>query len=156
MNCGRQAALFVSSGFYLGRLPIAPGTFGSLPGLGLWFLLSKFEWVTTAVVMVLFTLFAVWVAGLSANALNCKDPSSVVIDEVAGMAVALIGIPFSWTACVLGFILFRLLDIVKPFPIDWVDEHVGGGIGIVLDDILAGLIANITLRILFQLIDIIF
>jgi phosphatidylglycerophosphatase A len=156
MNRGQQVLLFLSSGFYLGRLPVAPGTFGSLPGLGLWLLLSGWEWLAILLFLVLFILFAAWIAGLAAEALDCKDPGSVVIDEVAGMAITLAGIQVDWTTCVAGFILFRFFDIAKPFPIRWVDEHVEGGFGIVLDDVLAGIISNITLRIIIHLTDLIY
>ncbi|MEJ2095814.1 MAG: phosphatidylglycerophosphatase A [Deltaproteobacteria bacterium] len=153
MNRGQQVILFLSSGFYLGRLPVAPGTFGSLPGLGLWLLLSRWEWLAILFFLVIFILFAAWIAGLAAEALDCRDPGSVVIDEIAGMAITMAGIPINWTACVAGFVLFRFFDIAKPFPIRWVDQHVKGGFGIVLDDVLAGIISNIALRIIIKLID---
>jgi phosphatidylglycerophosphatase A len=153
MNFGKQALLLFSTGFYIGKIPFAPGTMGSLLGIPIWFGLSKFAPMITFVFLVLFIPVAVWAAHVSAKHLNQKDPGCIVIDETAGMVVMLAGFPFHWVACVSGFVLFRLLDIFKPFPIRWIDQNLGGGIGIVLDDILAGVIGNITLRIALQLID---
>jgi phosphatidylglycerophosphatase A len=154
MNFGKHA-LLLATGFYIGNLPLAPGTFGSLLGIPVSFALSKFASGISLGFLALFIPLAIWAAHAAAKILRRKDPGCIVIDETVGMVVTLAGLPFHWTTCLLGFVLFRALDILKPFPIRWVDQHVGGGIGIVLDDILAGIIGNITLRILLQLIDII-
>jgi phosphatidylglycerophosphatase A len=153
MNFGKHALLFLSTGFYIGKIPFAPGTLGSLLGIPVWFVLSKFAPVISFVFLVLLIPVAIWAAHVSAKHLNQKDPGCIVIDETAGMVVTLAGLPFHWVVCVSGFVLFRLLDIFKPFPIRWIDQNLGGGTGIVLDDILAGIIGNITLRIALQLID---
>jgi len=155
MNFEKHGIVFIATGFYLGKMPVAPGTFGSLLGLPLWIALSKFGPVFAIGCLAVFILFAMGVAHKASAILNQKDPGCVVIDEIAGMAVTMVGLPFSWAAIIAGFIVFRILDIVKPFPIRWVDRHVRGGTGIVMDDILAGIIGNITLRIAFQLYDIV-
>lgn len=77
-----------------------------------------------------------------------KDPGAIVIDEVVGMAVALLGLPLTPATIIGGFILFRLLDIIKPFPVGWLDRRLSGGTGIVADDVAAGIIANLILRVL--------
>ena len=151
MNFGKHVLLFLSTGFYIGNIPFAPGTLGSLLGLPIWFVLSKFSPVITLVFLVLFIPFAIWAAHVSSKHLNRKDPGCIVIDETAGMVVTLAGLPFHWTTCLLGFVVFRVLDIFKPFPIRWVDQNISGGTGIVLDDVVAGIIGNITLRLLIQL-----
>jgi len=151
MNFGKHVLLFLSTGFYIGNIPFAPGTLGSLLGLPVWLVLSKFAPVITLVFLVLFIPFAIWAAHVSSKQLNQKDPGCIVIDETAGMVVTLAGLPFHWTTCLLGFVVFRVLDIFKPFPIRWVDQNISGGTGIVLDDVVAGIIGNITLRLLIQL-----
>jgi phosphatidylglycerophosphatase A len=151
MNFGKHVLLFLSTGFYLGNIPFAPGTLGSLLGIPLWFVLSKFTPVISLVFLAFFIPFAIWAAHGSSKILNQKDPGCIVIDETAGMVVTLAGLPFDWITCLLGFVLFRVLDIFKPFPIRWIDQKIGGGAGIVLDDVVAGIIGNITLRIIYQL-----
>ena len=98
--------------------------------------------------------FAIWIAGEAEKILGEKDPGAIVIDEILGMALTLAGLPFNATTAGLGFVLFRVFDITKPFPIRFVERRFKGGTGIVLDDVVAGVIANITLRIILQLFDI--
>jgi phosphatidylglycerophosphatase A len=155
MNFGKHGIMFLATGFYLGKMPVAPGTFGSLLGLPLWIVLSKFEIVFAFSCLTVFILFATGVAHKASRLLKQKDPGCVVIDEIAGMAVTIAGLPLSWATIIAGFIVFRTLDIGKPFPVRWVDRHVKGGVGIVMDDVLAGIIGNVTLRIAFQLYDIV-
>ena len=95
----------------------------------------------------LFILVAVWIANGAEKLLGEKDPGSVVIDEIAGMAVTLAGLPFNFDTALMGFIIFRILDILKPFPIRNLDKRISGGVGIVLDDVVAGIFANLLLRI---------
>lgn len=148
MSFGKHVVLFFSTGFFLGNIPVAPGTFGSLIGLPVWFLLSRSAPLITLAFLVLFIPFSIWMADASSKILQQEDPGCIVIDEVVGMVVTLAGLQFNWTTCAAGFMLFRFLDAVKPFPIRWVDNNLRGGAGIVLDDILAGIIGNITLRII--------
>jgi len=89
-----------------------------------------------------------WVAHKAEKILGRKDPGQVVIDEVCGMAVALWGLPLTPFFAVGGFALFRLFDIIKPFPIRWFDRRIKGGVGIMLDDVIAGIFTNILLRLL--------
>ena len=91
---------------------------------------------------------AIWLADASEKLIKKKDPGCIVIDEIAGMLVTLAGLPFNFFTVVVGFVLFRLLDIFKPFPIRYLERKIPGGAGIVVDDIVAGIIANITLRII--------
>lgn len=85
------------------------------------------------------------------NGLDCKDPGTIVIDEIIGMLVALIGVPLTPLAMAAAFLLFRFFDIVKPFPISWADKRINGGLGIVLDDILAGAFACLAVHIIWQI-----
>ncbi len=143
----RRVVIFLATGGYIGTVPTAPGTFGSMLGLPLAFVLSTAGWIWSATIMFALILVAVWCAGEAARHLGEKDPGCIVIDEIAGMAVALLGVPFTPVNCLAGFILFRLFDIVKPPPVRQLDRNLGGGWGIVLDDIAAGILANVVLRI---------
>jgi len=104
--------------------------------------------------VLIFTGLAVRVSGDAARTLKRKDPGCIVIDEMAGMVITLIGVPLNPASVIIGFILFRILDIVKPFPIRSIDRRLSGGLGIVADDIVAGIFANILTRILLLIIDI--
>ena len=145
--------LFLATCGSVGYLPWAPGTWGSLLALPLHFFLSHLEprlyWSSLLTVIVL----AVAAAGAAEKILDRKDPGVVVIDEVAGMLVTMIGAPQSLLAYVAGFLLFRLFDIVKPFPVCWADRHLNGGVGIVMDDLLAGGYALLCLQLLFRLLS---
>jgi len=154
MNFGEKAVMFLATGFYVGNIPLAPGTFGSLIGLLLCFLLAGIQLPPAIITAVLFIGFAVWVSNAAEKILKKKDPGCIVIDEVAGMVVTLIGLPFNLTTAVIGFIIFRILDILKPFPIRTLDKRLSGGIGIVADDVAAGIFANVLTRILLVILDI--
>ncbi|MBW2583009.1 MAG: phosphatidylglycerophosphatase A [Deltaproteobacteria bacterium] len=153
MNFREKAVLFLATGFYVGNIPPAPGTLGSLIGLALCFLLAGIPLPPAIILAVLFIGFAVWIAHAAEKTLKKKDPGCIVIDEVAGMVVTLIGLPFNLTTAVIGFIIFRILDILKPFPIRTLDKRLAGGIGIVADDVVAGIFANIILRVLLYISD---
>ena len=148
-----QITLLLGQGFGLGRLPFAPGTFGTLPGLLLVWVLwqggSGIYLALTAVVI----LSAVWIAGRSAEVLGVADDSRIVIDEIAGVLVAFAFVPPSGLALAVGFCVFRVLDIAKPPPISTVDRGVKGGVGIVLDDVLAGIGTNLVLQLLFRVLE---
>jgi phosphatidylglycerophosphatase A len=96
-----------------------------------------------------FIIFAVCIADAAEKILKQNDPGCIVIDEIAGMMVTLIGLPVSPITLVSGFIIFRILDILKPFPIRNIDKRIPGGLGVVADDVAAGIIANLLLRGLF-------
>jgi len=153
MNFREKAVMFLATGFYVGNVPLAPGTFGSLIGLPLCFLLAGIQLPPAIILAVLFIGFAVWIAHAAEKILKQKDPGCIVIDEVAGMVVTLIGLPFNLMTAGSGFIIFRILDILKPFPIRTLDKRLAGGIGIVADDVVAGIFANIFIRILLYISD---
>ncbi len=142
----RQAVMFLATGGYIGRIPIAPGTFGSLIGIPIAYAFSLMGKPTAFTAVVLIILAAVWIAHLAEKQLKQKDPGCIVIDEVAGMCVALVGVPFTWFTGLAGFFMFRALDILKPPPVRQLDRRLGGGWGIVMDDVAAGAMTNIVLR----------
>ena len=152
MNLREQAVAFLATGFWLGNIPFAPGTFGSLIGLPLCFVLSETELTLAAIAAVLFIFFAAWIAHAAEKIIRRKDPGCIVIDEVAGMLVTLIGLPFNPLTVAAGFIIFRILDILKPFPIRVLDKRLSGGVGVVADDVAAGIIANLLLRIIIYIL----
>jgi len=129
----------------LGCLPKAPGTFGTLAGVGLYYLLCGLPLLHYLVFLLVFVVFSVWVAGQAQEIYGEKDPGSVVIDEVAGYMVTMTGFAWNLKYVVIGFVLFRLFDIWKPFPIRQIDRRLANGLGIVLDDVLAGVFANLCL-----------
>jgi phosphatidylglycerophosphatase A len=141
-----QAVVFLATGFCIGNIPLAPGTFGTILGLPLCYLLSGLKLPLGVGCLTILIAAAVWIAQVAEKLLQKKDPGCIVIDEIAGMVVTLIGLPFNLTTAVIGFIIFRILDILKPFPIRILDKRVSGGMGIVFDDVVAGIFANCLLR----------
>ncbi len=139
--------LFLSSGTYLGYIPLASGTFGSLWGLPIFYWLSTQKFWFQIVILIGLIFLAILLAGQAAKILEEKDPSKVVIDEIVGYMVAMTGMPFSWTMAVSGFFIFRIMDIMKPYPIRKIDRSLPGGWGIVLDDVLAGIYTQFFIRL---------
>lgn len=148
MALSRRLIILVATGGYVGNSPVAPGTVGSIWGLPLAFALTQLPLSLASGILIALSVGAIWVAGHSATLMGRKDPGAIVIDEVVGMAVALLGLPFTPATILLGFILFRLLDITKPFPVGWLDRRLSGGVGIVADDVAAGIMVNLILRVL--------
>ncbi|MFW6334938.1 MAG: phosphatidylglycerophosphatase A [Desulfosalsimonas sp.] len=142
-----KLAVAVATGGYIGKIPFAPGTFGSAAGLLLYYIMSELPGTFAALVLAAVTALAVWSSGRAELAMKQKDPGSVVIDEIAGMGVVFAGLPFSLPLAAAGFIMFRCIDIIKPFPIKWIEARLSGGAGIVADDLAAGFICRILLGI---------
>lgn len=130
---------FIAFGLGTGASPYAPGTFGTLLGIPLVYLLAHWSiWIylgVTGLVIVLGT----WVCERTSRDIGVHDHSGIVIDEVAGYLVTMIMVPVNLWTLAAAFVIFRLFDILKPWPINWLDRRVQGGLGIMLDDLLAGL-----------------
>ena len=133
--------IFIATGGFSGYLPKAPGTWGSLVGLALFLVLGRLDLSLYLAVVGGLLVAGFFAAGSAEKILDKKDPGAVVIDEIVGMLVTLTGAPMRWYSLVAGFLLFRFFDILKPFPVCWADRRCNGGIGIMLDDVLAGLYA---------------
>ncbi|MFI3136881.1 MAG: phosphatidylglycerophosphatase A [Methylococcaceae bacterium] len=133
--------LFLAFGFGSGLAKKAPGTFGTLSAIPIYLLLTYVSQPLYWGLTVLVSLFGIWLCGVAAEKLGEHDFGGIVWDEIAGLLITLAFVPFSWQALLAGFVLFRLFDIVKPWPIRWIDQKVAGGFGIMLDDIIAGLFA---------------
>jgi phosphatidylglycerophosphatase A len=147
MKFRERAVLFVATGFFIGNLPFAPGTFGSLIGLPVCLLLSRLDPLKSVICILGFILFAMGIASAAEKIIKQRDPGQIVIDEIAGLMVTLAGLPFNLKTALAGFIIFRVFDILKPFPIRMLDKSVGGGSGIVLDDVMAGIYGNLIIRL---------
>jgi phosphatidylglycerophosphatase A len=141
-----KVVLFLAQGFGSGLAPVAPGTFGTLPGVVLALALLPTPLPVYIGITVLLLAVGIPLCGEAAIALGRKDPPSVVWDEIVGMLVTMTAVPLSLTSILAGFALFRLFDIWKPWPIGWVDRRLQGGLGIMLDDIIAGVMACLLLH----------
>jgi phosphatidylglycerophosphatase A len=142
--------VWLAEGLGLGRIPVAPGTFGTLLALPLYFALTAFlPWPAYLAVIAVTLPVSAWICGVGAAARGVHDPSSVVWDEVVGMLVALTAAPAGWLPLGVAFIAFRAFDILKPFPVGWLDARLGGGWGVLLDDVVAGIYALIVVQLVF-------
>ena len=155
MKFRERAVLFLATGFFIGTVPFAPGTFGSLIGLPLSFLISELNIFLAVTGTLLFIFGAIWVASAAGRILKKEDPPEIVIDEIAGLIVTFVGNPFTLKTAIAGFIIFRAFDIIKPFPIGTLEKKVAGGPGVVLVDVMAGIYANVILRLAIYITDII-
>lgn len=136
-----ESAKILATFFGIGYLPLIPGTFGSFAGLAIYCFLWKYEAVFYAILFLL-VIAGFNVCGRAEKVLGREDPRQVVIDEVVGMMISFILVPFTWVNVVIVFCLFRFMDIVKPYPIRKL-EKIGSGFGIMLDDMAAGVYTNI-------------
>lgn len=146
--------LFLATAGFVGRIPFAPGTFGSLVGIPLFFWTANAQHesvVLTIVALGAAILASCWIAGRAEEILQEHDSGAIVLDEVVGYLAATLFLAPTWEHAVAAFFIFRILDIVKPFPAGYVDEHFPGGYGVVLDDVVSGVYANFATRLLFLL-----
>jgi phosphatidylglycerophosphatase A len=139
-----------ATGGFIGLIPFAPGTFGSLPGILIYYVMAALPLVTAFFFLAGVISLAVWVAGKGEQALGAKDPGCIVIDEIAGMTVTFFAIPFNFYLAIAGFLVFRLFDILKPFPIRYLEKRFAGGLGVVIDDVAAGIISNVVLQVILM------
>lgn len=145
-------ARIISTGGYVGYLPGPAGTWGSLVALvPAWFIREWTGETGLAIAAAIMTVVAIWAADLYASARDMKDPGSVVADEFAGQWATLVLVPNDLTLYVIGFLVFRVLDILKPWPASWADRNLPGGFGIVVDDVIAGLMGLVLMGALVEL-----
>ena len=151
----RKLHHWLAFGFGSGLAPKAPGTFGTLAAIPFYLLMSPLAWPYYLGLVVVFTVIGIWACDRTARELGAKDPSAIVWDEFVGFFITMLAVPSAllteshgWIWILAGFLAFRLFDIWKPWPIRVIDERVEGGLGIMLDDILAGIMAALTLLIL--------
>jgi len=134
--------LFLAFGFGSGLAKKAPGTCGTAAAIPLYWLIIQAGLPIYSLLTIAATLAGIRICGIAADKLGEHDFGGIVWDEVAGYLITMWLVPFSWKALLLGFVLFRVFDIIKPWPIKWIDRKVQGGLGIMLDDVLAGVFAG--------------
>lgn len=149
----RDPGHFLALGFGSGLAPRAPGTFGTLAAIPVYLLCAQLALPAYLLVVVGLFLLGVYLCGRTARALGVHDHPGIVWDEVVGFLLTMAFAPPGWVWIVLGFAAFRLFDIWKPWPIRVLDRRVHGGLGIMLDDVLAGLAAAASLEILYRLLQ---
>jgi phosphatidylglycerophosphatase A len=142
-------ALAVATALGVGYVPFAPGTFGSAVGLLLWAGLPSSPLIQGIAIVAIFVIGS-WSGSVAERHFGRIDPGQVVVDEVAGMLVTLFLVPVGWLGAFGGFLLFRIADIVKPYPANRL-ERLPGGLGIMADDVMAGIYANMALRLTLAL-----
>jgi phosphatidylglycerophosphatase A len=145
-----RVATLIATGLGSGRAPVAPGTAGSLLGLALYWPLARFPTAVQLAALFALVLLGTWAASVVARGLGVEDPSLVVVDEVAGMWATLLFLPLTPQSAVAGFLAFRVMDVVKPFPARAL-ERLPDGWGIMADDLMAGVYANLAVRLLLAL-----
>jgi len=143
---------FLALGFGSGLIPFMPGTFGSLAALPLLIPFLYLPPATLLIAAVLASVIGIYLCGKTADDMQVHDHGSIVWDEVAGILLTFLWVPLSLWTVVAGFLLFRFFDIVKPWPIGPVDKYVNGGLGIMLDDIIAGLMACASLHAIMLMV----
>jgi phosphatidylglycerophosphatase A len=144
----QRVAILVATMGFVGYSPFVPGTAGTLAAVPLYLSMSRLSPLYYGIILFGSVCTAVWAANEAEVLLQAKDCRHIVIDEMVGFFVTMFMIPPTMRNVVLGFFLFRAFDIVKPYPIRSLEDRVPGGYGVVLDDIIAGIYANLTVRIL--------
>ncbi|MCV6623017.1 MAG: phosphatidylglycerophosphatase A [Cellvibrionaceae bacterium] len=143
----RDPRLFLAFGFGSGLSPKAPGTFGTIAALPFVFLLQASSIYIYLAVLVIGFAIGVYLCEHASKVMGVHDHGGIVWDEFIGMWLAMLAVPLGWQWLLAGFVLFRIFDIAKPWPIGWLDKKVSGGFGIMIDDVLAGLYALLILQL---------
>lgn len=144
--------LALATGLYVGFLPVFPGTWGSVAAFVPYYFARHLTPLSYIMMLLVVFVIGFFSAGAAEKILDRADAGPIVIDEIAGMLIALMFAPAHPLYWLLGFVLFRLFDIVKPFPVSWFDRHIHGGLGIMLDDVMAGLYALASLQLIHFLV----
>jgi phosphatidylglycerophosphatase A len=139
-------------GFGSGLAKKAPGTMGTLSAVPMYYYLSQYFADYYLLVLIVVVVSGFWICGKAAEDIGVHDHGGIVWDEIAGYLLTMYWVSFSWTNVLLGFVFFRLFDILKPWPINWADKQVEGGIGIMLDDLIAALMAAACLYVVTTII----
>lgn len=153
----RRLIIVLASGFGTGYAPVASGTFGTLVGIPLFFAfapLADAQPVLAILVYIAAVAAACWIAGQAESAFDEHDSGKIVIDEIVGFLATALFLPATWTTVIAAFFVFRILDIIKPYPASAIDARMPGGSGVVLDDVVSGLYGNLVLRFGFFLFGI--
>lgn len=141
---------FLALGFGSGLIPFMPGTFGSISAIPLLLIMSTFPLWAFISITLLASIVGIFLCGKTATDMQVHDHGSIVWDEIAGMFITFLLVPISAVSLCLGFVLFRVFDILKPWPIGMIDKRLHGGTGIMLDDIIAGAMACVCLHFIMS------
>jgi len=144
----KRPVCFLGLGFGTGLAPKAPGTFGTVAAIPIYWLMQGLSLTAYLVITLIAFIVGIWICQKSADWLGKDDPSAVVWDEIVGYLIAMIAAPTGWTWMLVGFVLFRLFDIRKPWPISWFDKNLHGGLGIMVDDVIAGVFTLLLIQVL--------
>ncbi|NMP32970.1 phosphatidylglycerophosphatase A [Thalassotalea sp. M1531] len=142
---------FLAVGFGSGLAPKAPGTFGTLAAIPIYLLMALYLFPAAYLaITILVSVLGIWICDKAAKDVNVHDHPAIVWDEIAGFLITMAFVPLSLSNVLLGFVLFRIFDIFKPWPISIADKKVHGGLGIMLDDVLAGVFACLSLHLIIS------
>ncbi|OGP94481.1 MAG: phosphatidylglycerophosphatase A [Deltaproteobacteria bacterium RBG_16_47_11] len=144
--------LFLATGFGVGYAPVAPGTLGTLIAIPVYFFLSEIPSPLYEITLIGFFFLSVWLSENAEIFFGKKDDQRIVIDEIMGFLITMLWVPKTIRFVIIGFFLFRSFDILKPFPIRRLEKRFKGGFGVVLDDVAAGVYANVVLRLIYLFI----
>jgi len=148
----KRPACFLGLGFGSGLAPKAPGTFGTLAAIPIYLLMKDLPLALYLALVVIAFIAGIWICQKSAEWLEKDDPSAVVWDEIVGYLITMIAAPSGWQWLVLGFVLFRFFDILKPWPINLADKAIHGGLGIMVDDVIAGVFALVCVQWIYHVL----
>ncbi len=140
--------LLLATGFGVGYSPVAPGTMGTLLGIPIYFFLSTIPFPLYELILITFFFLSSWISENAEKYFGRRDDPRIIIDEVMGFCITMLWVNKTVLSITMGFILFRFFDILKPFPIRRIDKRWKGGYGVVFDDVLAGIYANIILHLI--------
>jgi phosphatidylglycerophosphatase A len=143
----RSPIQFLAFGMGSGLAPKAPGTFGTVAGVVIYWFIADWSLLWYSSFILVTALLGIWICGAASRQLKVHDHPGIVWDEFVGYWITMWAVPVDWVWILAGFVVFRVFDIAKPWPISVLDKKVGGGFGIMVDDVLAGVFACVTLHI---------
>ena len=149
----QKIVLFFASNAGLGYAPFASGTVGTLAGIPVFYLIGHWPWWLFLISWLALLFLSFWASDQAGKIYGVTDDGRIVIDELVGYLVTVAFLPWSWTIALLGFFWFRLFDILKPPPASWFDRKMKNGVGVVLDDVVAGVYAAVALRLTLWLLN---
>jgi len=147
----KKFALFLATGAGVGFLPGPQGTYGTIVAIFLYLATKGLPFYSNLCFLVGFCFLAIWCSKLAEQYFQKEDSEKIVIDEIAGYLLTMFALPFDFKTVIAGFVFFRLFDIFKPFPANWCEKNLSGGLGVVCDDLVAGVYAHLTLRLILAL-----
>ncbi len=137
----KDPVVLIAVGFGSGLAPKAPGTAGTLIAIPLYMLMQPLPLISYLLITTCLFIAGIWICAYAAEKLGVHDHPSIVFDEIVGYLITMVAAPEGWQLIIVGFVLFRLLDAIKPWPISWFDRNITGGMGIMVDDVVAGIVA---------------